>query len=331
MPYTPAAQTHQPIPNVDGMSPNTRHRNTVMTITDLASQWEEAFQSHEVSRIVSADPEAVTEDRQTFGSEDSDELARAAGSLIEAVRHEQNPKFQNSAFLGLMKQLRDREVVVEGNQMVPKEEASGWASDFQSSVGTDMKGKGKGRAVDIMDQPITSTMLPSGSSIPLQQSTATASEQRTDNGDQVRESLLSVEEEIDAYFQQENDAYIGYWHGPTPPRSMTPKENAEWGRLQRDWDSFEATATGIRPVANYQFQSNNPYVLGEASRHHMLHSQERTSLYDVSCRPILRRRSVLTTTRATIECVTNGSGGAARPAERPGVVSARREAAGERA
>ena len=76
--------------------------------------------------------------------EDPDELARAAGQVIDAVRHEQNPKFQNSQFLGLMKQLRDREVVVEGSKMVPKEEASGWAADFQSTV--DVKGKGK--AVD---------------------------------------------------------------------------------------------------------------------------------------------------------------------------------------
>ena len=73
-----------------------------------------------------------------------DELARAAGSLIDAVRHERNPKFQNSAFLGLMQQLRDREVVIEGNDMVAAASASGWAADFATA---DIKGKGKGRAV----------------------------------------------------------------------------------------------------------------------------------------------------------------------------------------
>jgi peroxin-5 len=182
-----------------------------------------------------------------------------------------------------MKQLRDREVVIEGNQMVPRDEATtlgtgGWASDFQVSAGADVKGKG--RAVEVLEHPITSSMMPGGSSI-LAQPTISSSEQRT-NSEDVRESLLSAEEEIDEYFRQENDAYIGYWHGSTPPQSMTPRENAEWGRLQHDWDRFEATATGIRPVANYQFQSNNPYVLGEAStRHHMLHAQGRNTLYDV--------------------------------------------------
>jgi hypothetical protein len=45
----------------------------------------------------------------------------------------------------------------------------------------------------------------------------------------------------------------------------------EWGRLQADWDNFEATTTGIVPVGSvqyevqtasspYAFQKNNPYT-----------------------------------------------------------------------
>lgn len=106
-------------------------------------QWELAFQVHEEQSS-----EAVQEQqRPAARADDPDELARAAASLIDAVRHEQNPKFQNSAFLGLMKQLRDREVVIEGNQMVPTEEATttGWAADFQAAADI----KGKGRAVEL--------------------------------------------------------------------------------------------------------------------------------------------------------------------------------------
>ncbi|MCJ1373188.1 hypothetical protein MMC20_004415 [Loxospora ochrophaea] len=51
-------------------------------------------------------------------SDQSDVLARTAGQLLENLKHEQDPKFQQSNFLSLMRQLRDKEVRVEGNQMV---------------------------------------------------------------------------------------------------------------------------------------------------------------------------------------------------------------------
>lgn len=49
---------------------------------------------------------------------EADELARTAGELLENLKHEDSEKFQNSTFLALMRQLRDKEVRVEGDQMV---------------------------------------------------------------------------------------------------------------------------------------------------------------------------------------------------------------------
>ena len=51
---------------------------------------------------------------------DADELARTAGQLLNLVKDETNQKFQNSQFLNLMRQLRDREVEVQNNEMVQK-------------------------------------------------------------------------------------------------------------------------------------------------------------------------------------------------------------------
>ncbi|EKM54509.1 uncharacterized protein PHACADRAFT_258401 [Phanerochaete carnosa HHB-10118-sp] len=239
------------------------------------SQWEQVFKSHEETVAVLRASQEVTQEHPAQRLDNPDELARTAGSLIDAVRHEDNPKFQSSAFLGLMRQLRDREIVIEGNQMVPREEASSWANDLQSSVDV----KGKGRAVDIADGTITSSMVPGGDSTQVYAATAVAGQRAGD--EQVRGSLSSAVDDLDEYFRQENEAYIGYWRSEAPPRTETPRENAEWGRLQRDWDNFEATATGIRPVANYQFQAHNPYLVGETSRHHAMHIQgERNTLYD---------------------------------------------------
>ena len=51
-------------------------------------------------------------------ADDAEELARTAGQLLENVKGDQSQKFQESKFLSLMRQLRDREVRVEGDKLV---------------------------------------------------------------------------------------------------------------------------------------------------------------------------------------------------------------------
>lgn len=226
--------------------------------------------THEALSSVERVADALEDQRPKI--EDPDELARAAGKVIDAVRHEQNPKFKNSEFLGLMKQLRDREVVVEGDKMIPKEEATGLASELQPAVDV----KGKGRAVPV---PISGAYT----SIPLNIS-STSVLQGTE--------LDAHVDDVATYFEQENESYISYWHGvesqqPSQQKeglsAQGPRQGAEWEQLQSDWDRYEATATGMRVISNYQFQEHNPYVLGEASktRHHAMHNST-DSLYEVS-------------------------------------------------
>ncbi|KAF3492014.1 uncharacterized protein GIQ15_01531 [Arthroderma uncinatum] len=49
------------------------------------------------------------------GINESDELSRTAGELLDRVSHDQSQKFKESNFLALMRQLRDREIVVDGD------------------------------------------------------------------------------------------------------------------------------------------------------------------------------------------------------------------------
>jgi hypothetical protein len=71
---------------------------------------------------VTQDPELIDEEEQPKLSEkeEADRLAQTAGELFDRLRHERDTdeKFRNSTFLALMKRLRDREVVVAGNDMV---------------------------------------------------------------------------------------------------------------------------------------------------------------------------------------------------------------------
>jgi len=56
--------------------------------------------------------------------EEADRLAQTAGELFDKLKYERDmdEKFRNSTFMALMKKLRDREVVLKGNQMVERSE-----------------------------------------------------------------------------------------------------------------------------------------------------------------------------------------------------------------
>jgi hypothetical protein len=56
--------------------------------------------------------------REQQQQDDPDALARTAGQLLDSVKDNQSDKFQKSQFLELMRQLRDREVTVEGDKIV---------------------------------------------------------------------------------------------------------------------------------------------------------------------------------------------------------------------
>ena len=66
-----------------------------------------------------AENRAKGKGKQPEGSADeADELARTAGTLLENLQHDHSQKFKQSSFLSLMRQLRDHQVRVEGDQLV---------------------------------------------------------------------------------------------------------------------------------------------------------------------------------------------------------------------
>ena len=62
--------------------------------------------------------DAQREEKHYNNHDEADELARTAGQLLENVRGDRSQKFRESNFLSLMRQLRDREVRVEGDKLV---------------------------------------------------------------------------------------------------------------------------------------------------------------------------------------------------------------------
>ncbi|KAF8210544.1 hypothetical protein K438DRAFT_1904013 [Mycena galopus ATCC 62051] len=150
-------------------------------------------------------------------AQEADELARTAGLLLE------------TRVSGLMRGLRDREVVVEGNEVVP-------------NTGQQAGCQRKGRAMDPV--PIGG-MLESDRPRKLVSFAADVArerlgELRQEDRQQTPEEQMLGEDPNDAYFRQEN--------------ADTNAQSNEWGHLQADWDAFEATSTGIHPVVQYEFQ-----------------------------------------------------------------------------
>jgi len=61
---------------------------------------------------------------QELPQRDNDDLSRAAGELVDKLQTNTSAKFQNSSFLALMRRVRDKEIIVEGDKMIESSEAA---------------------------------------------------------------------------------------------------------------------------------------------------------------------------------------------------------------
>ena len=153
-----------------------------------------------------------------------------------------------------MKQLRDRKAIVEGNDIVAASPEGQIGQAY--TVSADLKGKGKAApSTAIQEVGVSQSHVHSSILDPIEQAAS-----------------IESEDANDAYFQRDNEDYINYWkahHDPVPPLVSSTED---WQQLHRDWEMFEATTTGVRRIAEYQFQRGNPYLLGERSHNHVMHN-----------------------------------------------------------
>ncbi|KAG8773858.1 hypothetical protein FRC15_001716, partial [Serendipita sp. 397] len=174
---------------------------------------------------------------------DGDELSRTAGLLIETLKDEQNPKFQKSEFMDFMRQLRDREMVVEDDKLVPASEAKITSASTSSTkvqgvapLSASTSTGFRGRINSIESWPMKSVHFD-----PVARAV-----------EATEESVKEEMSEEDAYWEAENRDYRDYWERASsmpststlPVPLMETMQQREWDQLQESWDSWEATATG---------------------------------------------------------------------------------------
>ena len=102
-------------------------KNDIADHQDNAAAWDEdrdiPLPEH-TEFIEGVDPMEAVDQKSTKDEEirsstyEADALAATAQQLLRTVEHNQSEKFKNSQFLGLMRRLRDREVKVDGDEMV---------------------------------------------------------------------------------------------------------------------------------------------------------------------------------------------------------------------
>ncbi|TVY81497.1 hypothetical protein LSUE1_G004412 [Lachnellula suecica] len=90
----------------------------------LSSDSEKLAQQARIGADQIHDPASMQQEQRPENT-DPDALARTAGQLLHSVRNDQSSKFQNSQFLNLMRMVRDREVMVEGDKFVGTNDREG--------------------------------------------------------------------------------------------------------------------------------------------------------------------------------------------------------------
>jgi len=277
--------------------------------------------------------------RQVTDLTEQDALARAAGEVVEALREEQNPKFKNSRFMGLMRSLADRTSVVEGKDIIPTPSVP---VDITSAIS---KGKGKERASTISTSGQTTQVYPYSANVGVtsggQLSPLFHTQGQMPNIT-IASNLTQASDEVYEYFKQENEDYIAHQRAASRVYNNLglwddSSQQYEWDKLQGEWDAWEANAVGVRKMSNYQFAAENPYVLGSSTRAHEMHSSfdqvgipgtRITGTVDSDTRS--RRSERLTSGAVADEHPGTRSRCPAGSQERPSVVRPGCEAAGQR-
>ncbi|KAH7108490.1 TPR-like protein [Auriculariales sp. MPI-PUGE-AT-0066] len=229
---------------------------------DVSSvQWEQQFMS-----ITKSEPQVAKEQHKEQPVVAADDLSRAAALLLDAVRDDKSDKFAKSEFMGFMRKLRDRDVVVEGDQFVER------TPDHDEALSITQEQSNQGQRSSHIATP-AARIQPMNSS-QFMVSSQTTSDQPMFEVEQESES------ELDAYLRRDNADYQRFWQDAQASQASSSSaaaaaskwsdpRTAEWDALQQGWDAFEATATGMQPVArggeDYIFQTENPYLVGESS------------------------------------------------------------------
>ncbi|KAJ3342130.1 hypothetical protein HDU93_003346 [Gonapodya sp. JEL0774] len=259
-----------------------------------ADQWVEEFAQQEAAR-------ADTDDAR-------DTLAQTAGMLLEVVRDSTNPKFKQSKFMDFMRQLRDREVAIEGNKVVEqkrpfglesgggdwaaefsqKPAGSGWAGEFASANprtahdwAREFEQNGAVREPEGWEEEFQQQHQQDAIEQKWGEDFRRAMAEDKGKGKEVEAELFDAEEFSKAYEQAFNESdWIKDFRRNIASMQSENAEFDAWDDMQEDFDKYEPQPYGYRlkdpSYTIYNFQYPNPFsdhpteFLNDVSQHRSL-------------------------------------------------------------
>ncbi|CAO3634257.1 unnamed protein product [Cunninghamella blakesleeana] len=243
---------------------------------DAEANWEKEFAAKEDWASEFAEQEKGNEEKDATNN---DALARTAAMLLDSVDINENPKFKNSQFMGLMQKLRDRTVHVEGDKMVEtgKSASGDWSTEFnkdhfQTASARDQRQNEQ--PMDARNKDWIDDFLPHTGSEQSGNMWSTDFAKKMERGwteqfqDQASTSQSQdlTEEEMQRLYGRgtELDDWVQQYQ-----RNISHLKNAqdaEWEGMQKDWEKFKGSEeTGYRALNpdydTYTFTTNNPYLM----------------------------------------------------------------------
>lgn len=285
-------------------------QNQISTVPDWAAQ----FASAEKVALSTTVSEPIAE--PSTSTITVDDLAATAGLLISSVQHETNLKFQNSEFMGLMRRLRDRQAIVDGDTIVERDDSSSSApltattaqvsNGWQDEFATSMLDKGKARAVEhpTVSLPTVFGPVPSTTTYnvapgfydsiaarginPSTYSHVLAQELQGATPLSTSASAPQQQQDLTDYFDnlaledEFEEGLLGKDYLLNNDAINGAQHYAELARIQADMDSLDDFIIEAESSLDtgYQFQSRNPYVENGALQN-VLHPAHHALPYQV--------------------------------------------------
>lgn len=240
------------------------------------SKWDAAFQQNIDQALRNQRSASPPLEQNQRTAENDAALAKTAAELLKSIESDEgmNQKLAQSDFLKLMRQIRDEEIVVDGDQLVQNNEHSSSkgkqkatdqvAAERERSVGTSIARPeqyatesdaiidGYEDVQDIWEAEDRARMEEQEEL--MREGTTPLRRQFQGDGGLVPEDLEEagqLDEGIDERFSVEN--IIGGAHeAPASHFRVQSRVDEGWGFLQDQWDAWEAHSTGMRPAGTSQ-------------------------------------------------------------------------------
>jgi len=243
-------------------------------IEDWASQYEQSMKSKTESTWAKEYIEIEQRINDDKEQDDPTSLKQAAEAVYAIANESNDSKLKNSKFMGLMEQIKDSKVTIEGNNLVssgsPMIRAQEWARSFGTKLNTNSWEEVWDQHSNERERAIPNPVRRSQTWIEEYQQypePLKSFESNNSKASTIDDADYKIMEQAFKDYYGAND-WVQTYRRNIAHLSQDPQD-LEWEKLEKNWISKSITNNGYRalnPVyKNYQFEEHNPYVDNEKS------------------------------------------------------------------